>query len=224
LYKIKAGQESVTVRIYGNRTEAKIADLILDGDNQGDSVPDNSGFSNYGSIVRDRNAPGAPSLPFMSGKNSFMEFRNSPSLDRMDEKITVMAWICPADENRGLTDIITKGDFIALQSYGNRTISFFAGGWGRGSCEAMLPAGWTGKWHHIAGVSDGYNLRVYIDGVESGNLKTTQPVSLSYSGKWMIGRNEEFPRERIFHGAVRNFKIFGEALTGSEIQKEMAEK
>jgi hypothetical protein len=87
-----------------------------------------------------------------------------------------------------------------------------------------LPAGWTNKWHHIAGVSDGFTLRLYIDGVESGNLNTNSPVDLSYTGKWIIGRNEEFPGERIFHGAVRQFKIFGEALTGSEIQKEMAEK
>jgi putative alpha-1,2-mannosidase len=224
MYRLKAGREACMIRIYGNSTEAKLVDLEMDGDNPGDSITDNSGFSNNGLIIRDDKESVSSSLPFKSGKNTHVEFRNSPSLDRIGEKITVMAWICPTEENQGLTDIITKGDFIALQSYGNRTLSFFAGGWGRGSCEAMLPAGWTNKWHHIAGVSDGFTLRLYIDGVESGNLNTNSPVDLSYTGKWIIGRNEEFPGERIFHGAVRQFKIFGEALTGSEIQKEMAEK
>ena len=139
----------------------------------------------------------------------------------MGEKITIMAWIRPANENKGLTDIITKGDFIALQSGGNRTLSFFAGGWGRGACEALLPANWTDNWHHIAGVSDGYSLKLYIDGIESGNLKINSPVNLSYKGKWMIGRNEEFPDERIFHGAVSHFKVFTEPLTTSEIKQEM---
>jgi putative alpha-1,2-mannosidase len=224
LYKLQAGSESLKIRIYDNRTDAKIVDLHLDEDIQGDSAQDNSGFSNNGLIINEDKVQGTPPLPFSTGKSSFIEFRNSPSLDIMGEEITVMAWICPTEENRGLTDIITKGDFIALQSSGNRTISFFAGGWGRGSCEAILPDNWTGNWHHITGVSDGYTLKLYIDGIESGSMNINSPVNLSYKGKWMIGRNEEFPGERFFHGAVKHFKIFTEALTGSEIKQEMARK
>jgi putative alpha-1,2-mannosidase len=223
-YNLRIGPELFKIRIYGNNTDAKIVDLPVQGDQYGDTIPDKSGFSNNGIIIQEGNPVNTSALPFLTGVNSFIEFRNSPSIDVMGEKITVMAWIFPEKENRGLTDIITRGDFIALQAFGNRTLSFFAGGWGRGSCEALLPENWTGNWHHIAGVSDGSSLKLYIDGVESGNNIINSPVNLSYTGKWMIGRNEEFPGERIFHGAVRYFKIFAEALTGTEIKQEMTER
>ena len=132
-----------------------------------------------------------------------------------------MAWIFPNAENKGLTDIITKGDFIVFQARGNRTLSFFAGGWGRGTCTAVLPANWENNWHHITGVSDGNMLRIYIDGTESGSLSIGNSINLSSPLKWNIGRNEEFPNERIFNGFIDHFKVFVEPLTSSDIEKEM---
>jgi len=131
-----------------------------------------------------------------------------------------MAWINPDEQSRGLTDIITKGDFIVLQARG-KTISFFAGGWGRGTCTVMLPENWVNKWHHIAGVSDGNSLKIYIDGKEIGNIYINKPANLSSGGIWTVGRNYEFPGERIFNGLVDHIKIFSEPLTPSEIEKEM---
>jgi hypothetical protein len=221
LYNLRVGQEVLKIKIYERAIDSKIIDLQMDENFPGDTIRDESGLSNHGIVVKKDNVPLTSSLPFKTDKNCFVEFRNSPSLDNMGEKITIMAWIRPANENKGLTDIITKGDFIALQAGGNRTLSFFAGGWGRGACEALLPANWTNNWHHIAGVSDGYSLKLYIDGIESGSININSPANLSYKGKWMIGRNEEFPDERIFHGAVSYFKVFTEPLTPSEIKQEM---
>jgi putative alpha-1,2-mannosidase len=146
---------------------------------------------------------------------------SSPFLDIMGDSITVMTWIWAGRKNEGLRDLITKGDFIALQLSGNKRISFFAGGWGRGSCEAQVPSRWTGRWHHLAGVSDGKYLRLFIDGREADCFNAETPVNLSYTGKWMIGRNEEFPGQRIFSGEFRNIRIFRKALTPNEIQIEM---
>jgi len=152
------------------------------------------------------------------------EVPGSPSLDIMGDSITVMTWIKAGKMNDGLRDLITKGDFIALQLSANKRISFFAGGWGRGSCEAQAPERWTGKWHHLAGVSDGKYLHLYIDGREADCFNAERPVNLSYTGKWMFGRNEEFPGQRIFSGEFRNIRIFRKALTTNEIQAEMKRK
>jgi hypothetical protein len=151
----------------------------------------------------------------------FAEIPNAESLDNLDKKITVMAWVKPMGGNSGLADIITKGDFIALQVSGNKSISWFAGGWGRGSCSAELPENWLNNWHHIAGVADGRSLKIFIDGVESGLVTINPPVNLSSHARWMIGRNEEFPDQRFFNGFINHFKIFVEPLSGAEIISEM---
>ena len=61
------------------------------------------------------------------------------------------------------------------------------------------------------------SLKVYIDGVFAGSLPLEAPKNLTVKGKWAIGRNEEFPGERIYEGYMDNVKIFGEALTESEV-------
>ena len=49
--------------------------------------------------------------------------------------------------------------FINFQT-DRKSLSFFAGGWGRGSCSSILPENWFNNWHHIAGISDGVNLKM----------------------------------------------------------------
>jgi hypothetical protein len=152
------------------------------------------------------------------GDSCFVEVPNSQSLDNMGENITMMAWVYPKGEETGLVDMLTKGDSHVLQMMNNKTLTFFAGGWGRGDCTVNLPANWKQQWHHIAGVCKGDILSVYIDGKLSGTSKVEGAVNLSIGNKWQIGRNEEFPSERIFHGYIDGVKVFEEALSADEIQ------
>ncbi len=224
IYSLSADAATIKFKVYVNNNETGIIDMPLIGEFTDDIVSDLSGFSNNGIIVRTTRLTINHFGYFKTCPDSYIEISNSPSLDMMGERITVMAWIYPEKGSIGLTDIITKGDFIALQTNAQSSLSFFAGGWGRGSCEIPLPPDWVNKWHHVAGVSDGHYLRIYINGVESGSNRIETPVNLSTSAKWMIGRNEEFPGERIFLGFVSHFRIFAEALTSSEIIKEMNKK
>lgn len=221
LHNLRAGSAILKLKTYETNSDAKIIDLSMHGNITGDTIYDKSGLSNHGLIIRENVTNPPPSGFFRTDKNYFVELKNSASLDNLGEKITIMAWVYPTAENKGLTGIITKGDFIALQATGNRTLSFFAGGWGRGECTVHLPGNWENNWHHIAGVSDGNMLKIYIDGKEAGNLYVGDKVNLSSPGKWNIGRNEEFPNERIFNGYIDHFKVFVEPLTSSEIEKEM---
>jgi hypothetical protein len=129
-------------------------------------------------------------------------------------------WVYPEAAKNGLVDIFTNGDTHVLQIGGGRTLTFFAGGWGRGDCTVDLPADWLRHWHLLTGVCDEGGLRLYIDGQLHGYTKLEKSVHLFGDGNtWMLGRNEEFPGERIFDGRVDRPRIYQEALPADVISR-----
>ena len=199
-----------------------LSSLLLDFPaikNTGDNIiRDYSGFENNGDIIWS----GSPDVKkdssgLLFGKDCFVEVPNSESLDVMGLTITMMGWIYPTKEEHGLVDLITKGDNHVLQVSDGRSLSFFAGGWGRGECEVALPGNWIQHWHHIAGVCTGKKLSLYIDGIPRGNTILDDTVNLSNFNSWNLGRNQEFPSERIFNGYMKLVKIFEAPLTQKEI-------
>jgi putative alpha-1,2-mannosidase len=192
-------------------------------------VVDRSCFGNDGTIMRDRSnttsasprTPGAGGLSSLRklrfDKDCYVQVPNSTPVDSMGETITMMLWVFPIGKNDGLVDLFTKGDYHVLQVAGNKQLTFFAGGWGRGECQAPLPVNWFNNWHHIAGVCDGNSFRVYIDGVLKGTTRLQDRINLSVPNKWTIGRNEEFPGQRIFDGYMDHIKIFAAPLSANEI-------
>ena len=221
IHRLQVGSKSHQIKIYSENSDSKVMDLTTGNKVIKDTLTDQSGLLNRALIHRNDGDRLNISRGIETDSVNFAEIFKSESLDKLDQKITVMAWVKPTKGNHSLSDIITKGDFIALQASGNKTLSWFAGGWGRGSCSANLPANWLNNWHHIAGVADGKILKIYIDGVESGGVTIDQSANLTCSAKWMIGRNEEFPDQRFFNGFVNHFKIFVEPLTETEIKSEM---
>lgn len=182
----------------------------------GKAVADSSGFHNNGKIISGSLANNKDRLLF--GDSTYIEVANSPALDNMGESITMMGWVYPIGNEKGMVDIITKGDNHVLQMIDNRTLTFFAGGWGRGDCTVNLPADWQQHWHHIAGICNGKKLYVYIDGVLAGTTLLEVSADLSVNNKWILGRNEEFPSERVFHGYINKVKIFKAALSANDIK------
>ncbi len=219
LHKIDVGNKQASLKVYTENTGAAIVSLTGAGV-VGDTIYDQSGLSNNGIIRKEKPDDTTKSDLVVTGNNVFVELNSSESTDKLGDKITIMVWVKPILANEGSAAIITKGDFIALQA-DSHSLSFFAGGWGRGEVAGKLPDNWLNNWHHIAGVSDGESLKLYIDGNESGYYYIGKPVNLSSRAHWMIGRNEEFPGERIFHGAIDAINVFIEPLTQSEIKKEM---
>ena len=202
--QLQVGSAVERFRVYSRPEESVLLDLSLKG-----PVTDRSGFGHHAEVA----GKGFP----LFGKDCYVEISNSAVLDSMGETLTMMAWVYPTEKGDDLVDIFTKGDNHVLQVSGNSRLSFFAGGWGRGDCTVDLPADWRGRWHHIAGVCEGDVLRVYIDGMEKGMSKVDGRVNLSVTNKWTLGRNEEFPGQRVFHGYIDGVKIFAEALTAGEI-------
>ena len=155
---------------------------------------------------------------FRLGKDSYIRIAGNPGLGDLGERLTMMLWVYPEEAHKGLVDIFTNGDNHVLQVVDGRQLTFFAGGWGRGDNTVDLPADWVGHWHLIAGVCGADGLRVYIDGALKGFTPLEKSVHLfGGDNSWIIGRNEEFPGQRIFTGYVRRPRIFQEALSGEDI-------
>ncbi|WPU91407.1 GH92 family glycosyl hydrolase [Mucilaginibacter sabulilitoris] len=207
-----------TYKVFNDDSGSALLDLSLEvgGKNQ---LTDKSGFENNGHIIGTDSSINKNDKRVLLGDHCFVEIPNSASLDNMGQTISMMAWVYPQGEERGLVDMLTKGDTHVLQMSSNKTLTFFAGGWGRGDCTVNLPADWKQHWHHIAGVCNGNLLSVYIDGKLAGTSTVEGPVNLSVANKWQIGRNEEFPSERVFHGYMDNVKIYEQPLPAPEIME-----
>jgi putative alpha-1,2-mannosidase len=214
---IRVDTAKIIYKVYENGTESLL--LNFESIMPGKTVPDSSGFHNDGNIISNL-ADSKDKLLF--GDSTYVEVPNSPVLDRMGESITMMGWVYPVGNEKGLVDIISKGDNHVLQMTDSKTLTFFAGGWGRGDCTVNLPADWQQHWHHIAGVCSGKTLYVYIDGVLAGTSVLEVSADLSVNNKWTLGRNEEFPSERIFHGYINKVKVFKAALSADDIKTMVA--
>jgi len=206
--EVRVGGEGGRMKVYDRPEESLLLDLSASG-------KDSSGFGHDGSQV----GKGCP----LFGKDCFIELSNAGTLDEMGSTMTMMAWVCPTERGEGLVDIFAKGDNHVLQVSGNRELTFFAGGWGRGDCTVKLPEDWIGHWHHIAGVCEGTVLHIYIDGVLKGTAKVEGPVNLTVANRWTLGRNEEFPGQRVFNGYIDKAKVFTEPLTGEAIRATMGD-
>ncbi len=224
LVAAKVGFQHLTVdnralsyKVYKDNEESLLLDVSPGGNGTGNLIDDKSGFGNSAQIISATDHTKVSDKKLLFGKNCFVEIPSTPSLDMLDETITMMVWVYPTASAGGLTDIFTKGDTNVLQVSDGKSLTFFAGGWGRGDCTVSLPADWLNHWHHIAGVCSGKTLRVYIDGVLKGTTITEQDANLSVNNKWVLGRNDEFPSERTFSGYIANAKIYKEALSGQEI-------
>ncbi|WP_183559807.1 GH92 family glycosyl hydrolase [Mucilaginibacter sp. SP1R1] len=206
-------------KVYSNDTSSLLLNLSLRAnDTQDLYIKDYSGFENHAHIITQKVNKTSSGGRIMLGDDCFAEVPNAASLDNMGETITMMAWVYPEGRETGLVDMLTKGDTHVLQMSDNKTLTFFAGGWGRGDCTVNLPLDWKQHWHHITGVCKGNNLSVYIDGKLRGRSTVEGPVNLSVANKWEIGRNEEFPSERIFHGYMDKIKIYAQPLSADEIK------
>lgn len=147
----------------------------------------------------------------------YISWDASPIVNAIHTRMTMMLWVKPSRSSENLVDILSKGDYHVLQIVEGKKLNFFAGGWGRGECSVDLPADWYGKWHHVAGVCDGKNLHLFLDGQLAASLTVEPDVSLSNDSRWQLGQNEEFPNERIYRGLAKEIMVFPESLSAEEI-------
>ncbi len=163
----------------------------------------------------------------LSGHDEWVALYRDPSLDIAGDQLTLELWVFPRRWN-GHGPLLTKGDHqYGLQQTAADYLEFFVVNGGRRiSVTATTPDGWEGQWHHLAGVYDGAELRLLVDGVvvssfaHSGTIDHDPfPVN--------IGRNAELhgmehPGE-LSNALIDDVRIFARALDESEIDNDTPE-
>lgn len=215
--QLRIDSVAIGFKVYSDPLESILLNILPGKNTASKNIQDKSGFGNNGMLLPVMSRLYESDTAVLFGNNTYVEVPNSPALDVMDKTITIMAWVKPTGRESGLVDIFTKGDSHVLQVNDGKTLTFFAGGWGRGDCTVPLPVNWLNEWHHIAGVCNGKTLYIYIDGVLKGTTITDEPAELSNKNKWTLGRNEEFPSERVYHGYINKAMVFREALSAEGI-------
>lgn len=132
---------------------------------------------------------------------------------------TLEAWVKPAPAS-GHACLLSKGDTQwALQVAPGNNLEFFVGQAGQArpwiTVQAPLPADWIGRWHRVAGVFTGRELRLYLDGKSVGATPFTGTVA---STAWPVvigGNAQEAGRE--FPGLIREVRLYRRALSAGEI-------
>jgi len=132
--------------------------------------------------------------------------------------LTLEAWVKPSPA-RGHSSFITKGDTQWGLQQVAQGLQFFvydanqAPNWV--SVTAPLPADWNDRWHQVAGVFDGRELRLYADGKLLGTQAFSGQINRN-SYPVMIGANAQEPGREVA-GLIREARIFNRALTPAEL-------
>jgi beta-galactosidase len=155
----------------------------------------------------------------MSGR---MEVEDCSELDITGKEVTLEAWVLPG-KNVSHGPIVTKGDRqYSLKVAGDgEHLEFFIhdGTWI--AVTASLPDDWQGKWHHVAGVYDGEELRLYIDGQRVAGREHVGNID-SCGFPVCAGENAEAPGRR-FVGAIDNVRVYEKALPQADLGRIDAE-
>jgi beta-galactosidase len=125
----------------------------------------------------------------LSGHDEWVEFYRAPSLD-ITEEITLELWVKPRKFIH-TNYFLSKGNHaFGLIQKDAKTIEFFIHGSERYSATSDIPSDWENEWHHLVGIFNGKEMKLYVDGA----LKATH----AYDGKILdspfpvtIGRDSE---------------------------------
>ena len=187
-------------------------------------VCDRSGQQNHGAVHGAAAKPGKAGLALeFAGSEQYVECPDQPSLNPASA-LTICAWVWnrAAVRPNGADDIVSKEEWgggsgrgFCLRLHDRRANFNFGSGpdWLQVQAPQPLP---QGEWQHLAGIYDGQNEVLLVNGVEVGSQSTTKAISAS-PRPLRIGRGP-FADDRRFHGLVDEVAIFDMALTAADIQ------
>jgi beta-galactosidase len=113
----------------------------------------------------------------LSGHDQWMDAYRDPALDITGKQLTLSLWIFPRKWN-GNGQMITKGSYqFGLNQFTKDSLEFFVTDSEKRTLKVSLPENWENNWHHVAGIADGTNLAIYLDGVKSGSKPFTGSIT-----------------------------------------------
>jgi beta-galactosidase len=218
------------IRAYPRTIGGAVWDWVSPGINWPWRVtPDGSTHANHGALMGraqlvDGRAGGQALA--LSGHDEWIELYRDPSLDITGDQLTLELWVFPQRWN-GHGPLLTKGDHqFGLQQIAADTLEFFIHDGERISVRAARPDGWEGAWHHLAGVYDGSEVRLFVDGAVVGSRAHSgaidhNPLPVN------IGRNAalhgmEHPGD-LSNAVIDDVRIFARPLDASELDADTPE-
>jgi uncharacterized repeat protein (TIGR01451 family) len=164
----------------------------------------------------------------LNGTSQYALVPDNASLDIADQ-ITVMAWIRP--EQYATQDLIKKATQGSINGYelslattksdASSQRAFFRinqqsnGDTYRVNAATIYPI--DGTWMHVAATYDGSAMRLYINGVEEGNLTVPGGTTIALNNVPLSIGAQSTP-SRYFRGWMDDARVYHHALSLSEIQ------
>ncbi len=151
----------------------------------------------------------------LNGSSAYVQVPDSAAL-RVAGQITIDAWINPSALGGRIVDKITAGlgDGYLLDTNGGSVRLLFDGQSLTGT--SALP---TGTWTHVAGVYDGAQMRVYVNGTLDGTFNGNAAIPTN-ALPLRIGADSN--GGNLFSGLIDEVEILNRALSQAEIQAIVA--
>ncbi len=200
-----------------------VAWWMLD-DASGIGAFDSSGYGNHGTLFGGLTwAPGKINGALKSDgvDGSFVDCGNPDSLNITDA-ITLTAWVNTNDAgNSENNPYITKGnDSYALRHDVGNNIGFFIYDAQLYSASSSVSNSFNGVWHHLAGIYDGSELNLYIDGESMATTEYSGSIAIS-TFNVSIGSDTQ-QTWMWYDGSIDDVRIYNRALAADEIVQIIA--
>jgi hypothetical protein len=155
------------------------------------------------------------------GNDEYVKVGND-DVEGIASVITVAAWVKSDGTNWSDASIVTRGYNWRLYVSGsaNGTIQCMdtqpQGSKARGSVNIN-----DGEWHHVAGVYDGTEYILYVDGVQDGpSVPAAGPIAQTTSHKLTIGAFErQSVVSKFYDGFIDEVRIYDRALSAEDIRQ-----
>jgi len=184
---------------------------------EGRIAADSSGNGHAGTLVGDpawtQGAIGG-ALEF-DGEGDYVDLGVSPEFD-VTSQITVAAWVKVTAFDVDWQAIVIKGDTAwRLSRSMDDNLHFGCTGmwpeWVHGSANVN-----DAQWHHVAGVYNGTELRLYVDGSLDASASASGLININ-EYPVAIGENAEHAG-REWNGLIDDVRLYNYALSEAEIQ------
>jgi len=186
------------------------------------SVSDSSGNGLNGTILGNPNfVAGHEGMALdLDGYGDYVYCGYDPLFNVTTNEITVSAWVTIRSIANEWAAIAAKGEYawrLGNASWDPRFhfgISIYNAP--DTACLDGVTAVGYNDWHHVAGMFDGSNIMVYLDGALDASVPTTESISIN-NAYMLIGDNPE-ATGRYWDGIIDELKIYDRALSEGELR------
>jgi hypothetical protein len=189
---------------------------------------DRSGNSNNGNLINIASSTfytmGRLGQAFnFNGTNNYVSVSDSASLN-FTSAMTASAWINSSNPSVSFPMIVTKSNGSAnfpfeLRLSNTRIPQFGVSTNGAYTYITGNTQIATSTWYHIAGVYDGANLNMYVNGISDTTAVPVTGTMTSASYGTLIGARNSVAPEYFFPGKIDDVRLYNRALSASEIKR-----